>query len=265
PGMPEQLDKLNFEDEDINSFVLMASPFRGYIEGAKDNLDKIIPLINNIKRDGQGQNLLKGRDPAFFTNYELIKDLLGLIEKNNPLKKILNFNEDILGVYQYVLPRKDPYLPELFPEDPHSGKIILYWGVIGLVAAILGVEIEHLTAVVLAHELAHAYTHIGMDINRSRWNSLGFSKSDIDLKEGLAQYYAFQILQKIETQYNSVRTFSLLLKDQPAPYHKHIEFQNFSPEEIRLALIRIRNDNNGIGKFNTFKDYLEEARKLLNS
>ncbi len=124
--MPEKLNQLYFDDEDINYFVLLASPFRGYIEGAKDNIDMIIPLINNIQKHVPEQSLLKGRGPAFFTNYELLKELLGLIEKYNPLQKILNFNEDILGVYQYILPRKDPYFSGFIPDDPFSGKITLY-------------------------------------------------------------------------------------------------------------------------------------------
>ncbi len=129
----------------------------------------------------------------------------------------------------------------------------------------LGVEIEHLTAVVLAHELAHADTHIDKDINVSRWSSLGFAQSDTELKEGLAQYYTLQILKKIESQDNSIKTYRLLLKNQPAPYHKHEEFKDFTPEEIRLALIRIRNDTNGIGECTTFIKYLKKSHLILKS
>lgn len=70
---------------------------------------------------------------------------------------LLEVNEDVLGAYHYEV---NPILP---PERLQS-HIELYWGVIGLMAQVLGVTTESLTVVVLAHELAHAYTHRAADI-----------------------------------------------------------------------------------------------------
>jgi hypothetical protein len=47
------------------------------------------------------------------------------------------------------------------------------WGVIGLFSQILGLNPEALTIVVLAHELAHAYTHRTADIDGKFWDSAG--------------------------------------------------------------------------------------------
>jgi hypothetical protein len=61
--------------------------------------------------------------------------------------------------------------------------------VIGITARALGVSPDALTIVVLAHELAHAYAHLGRDIDNERWETEQFAKSDIDIVEGLAQFY----------------------------------------------------------------------------
>jgi hypothetical protein len=54
-------------------------------------------------------------------------------------------------------------------------QIRLYWVVIGIAARTLGVAVEALTIVVLAHELARAYTHLGRDIDNERWDTGHFA------------------------------------------------------------------------------------------
>ena len=61
---------------------------------------------------------------------------------------LFEYQEDTMGVYR--------------PQSFNSGEVILYWGAIGIAAKYLQVDIEDLTAVVLAHELAHGYTHLGL-------------------------------------------------------------------------------------------------------
>ncbi len=68
----------------------------------------------------------------------------------------------------------------------YSTQICLYWGVIGLVARLLGVSVEGLTITVLAHEYAHAYTHLGFDRSGGRWTGEAFGASEHELVEGLA-------------------------------------------------------------------------------
>jgi hypothetical protein len=55
--------------------------------------------------------------------------------------------------------------------------IRLYWGVIELVSEWLGCGIEDLAIVVLARELAHAYTQLGADIDGRRWAAPSFAKA----------------------------------------------------------------------------------------
>lgn len=69
----------------------------------------------------------------------------------------------------------------------------IHWVAIGVFASMceeFHYSSEQLTAVVLAHELAHAYTHVGFDTDGNQWRPdekmLG---SDIHIIEGLAQFY----------------------------------------------------------------------------
>ena len=50
---------------------------------------------------------------------------------------------------------------------------------------------------VLTHELAHAYTQLGADIDGRRWAAASFAKAETELKEGLAQYYTERVLRRV--------------------------------------------------------------------
>ena len=73
------------------------------------------------------------------------------LDQMHALERIFDIREDVLGAYYFRIP-----------------EIRLYWVVIGIVARVLAVSVEALTVVVLAHELAHAYTHLGLDIDNER-------------------------------------------------------------------------------------------------
>jgi hypothetical protein len=107
-----------------------------------------------------------------------------VLNKHDPLKRVLLVSEDFLGVYEYDA-------KDLFEDQRavNRATIRLYWGVIGLVSQWLGCAVEDLAVVVLTHELAHAYTQLGADIEGRRWAAPAFARSETALKEGLAQYY----------------------------------------------------------------------------
>ena len=142
-------------------------------------------------------------------------------------------NEDILGAYWY------------FPRDlrrEQRSYIELYWSVIGLLAQMLGTSVEALTVVVLAHECAHAYTHLGTDIDGERWDSTAFSQSDVFLKEGLAQYYTYQVCKLLEESLpEAIQAYFSLLIQQPDAYLTHCDWlESYTPEEVRLAALELR-------------------------
>lgn len=145
------------------------------------------------------------------------------------------------------------YLEHDYASEEGGARIELYWGVIGLVATQLAVAVEDLTVVVLAHELAHAYTHLGFDTNNIRWSNRGFSHSEVDLKEGLAQYYCRLALEHLEEVIpNCITVFDRLLEKQPHTYHAHLPwFERATPESVRHALVMLRhNEVISLAQFN---------------
>lgn len=194
------------------------------------------------------------------------------IGKFDPLKQVLSVREDILGVYR-CYEEKDAYRHHesstLFsPDDDHSGNradIQLYWAVIGLVSEWIGCSVEDLTIVVLAHELAHAYTQLGADIEGRRWPLSSFRYADIYLKEGLAQYYTQRVLERLTSKYKgALDAFKRMLPKQSEPYSVHEQWikDDFKPEEVRRAMLEIRRWNEGT--IVEFEQRLKAAKNDLN-
>ena len=130
-----------------------------------------------------------------------------MLDQHDPLKTVLAVNEDFLGIYEYDA-------RGLFADEQALNRAIirLYWGVIGLVSEWLGCAFEDLAVVVLTHELAHAYTQLGADIEGRRWAAPSFAKAESTLKEGLAQYYTDRVLHRLERRYGeALRVFFSLL------------------------------------------------------
>lgn len=162
-------------------------------------------------------------------------DLLKRLEASDPVVHVLGVSEDVLGAYHYQVGVRDD-----FALNP--ARIVLYWCVIGLVAEWLDCTVEDLTVVVLAHELSHAYTQLGADIDGRRWPSSHFSRAELPLKEGLAQFYTARALARVQGRFpKALEAFRALLAYQPAPYHAHEYWQaQFSPEVIRQAMLEVR-------------------------
>src|SRR5271169_4975095 len=86
----------------------------------------------------------------------------------------------------------------------------------------MGVAIEDLTVVVLTHELAHAYTHLGRDIDGARWGDEEFDKSALEVREGLAQFYTEVICEQLAPRTPGfLAAFQALLSLQSPPYLVH--------------------------------------------
>ena len=140
--------------------------------------------------------------------------------------------------------------------------IHLYWVLIGKWSQLLGVSVEDLTVVVLAHELAHAFTHVGLDIDGRRWEFDDFINADRELKEGLAQYYTARVLQRWDQLEDAYHAYQRLLPGQPSPYQVHREWLDcFTPEEVRTAFLRVRRSDSP--SYPLFQRYLQEAKVLL--
>lgn len=134
---------------------------------------------------------------------------------------------------------------------PRTRDVELNWIPIAIYCKSVSIPIEDLTIVVLAHELAHAYSHAGMDIDGNFWDTDCFLRSDLSVVEGLAQYFTLMFLRKIEqSDPGPLNAFVALLTDQASPYHAHELWAGASDigargEAIRLALLDARMEERG--------------------
>lgn len=255
-GLPERLMEFSFPDD--LSLVLAISPFRRDLNNILQGIRGCEDGWMRFPSTPEGQDYQENWDEHIPATRTTVKALLTLLEETDPIKKILSVNEDVLGVYRYA--RISPFG---YVDFYQNGTVELYWGVIGLVAGMMGVPIELLTGVVLTHELAHAYTHIGADIDGNRWDSEAFHNASTELVEGLAQYYTHMITYRLEQRFPHLfDIFSLLLRHQPDAYKTHDKWiREYKPEEVRYALLAIR--RSGKGALSEFEKELVSAKKAL--
>lgn len=172
---------------------------------------------------------------------EVLKEINGL-----GFKKVLTrIEEDTLGAYFFKRKR-----------------IEIYWVAIGIYAAQLEVSVEGLTLVTLAHELAHAYTHLGKDIDGVEWNTKAFANTDLHIVEGMAQFYTRAICRKLQSRIPSaLQAFETLLEHQSPEY---VEFQGWAEksrhqgEIVRFSMIQCR--SNEIIDYGSFLDVIQAQR-----
>jgi len=232
-----------------------SSIIKDLYNSSESTLKVVIPhLLTNQEVPKLVDELKTELEPA----NEIVKRLLEETQKIDLVKWLLNYNEDVLGVYRFCSVNK--------PQRGRGGdgsSIELYWGVIGLVSMMIGCSVEAITLVVLAHELAHAYTHLGFDIDGERWSNENFAKAETELVEGLAQYYTSRVctaLLGIDPSFN--RAYKTLLVKQPAPYRTHVPWlENYKPEEIRLSMIEGRRQS--IGELEDFNRLLLQSKNRL--
>lgn len=233
PGLPTALENVIFPDN--HELALLLSRYRSALEQSSDGLENILRLIEELNQRPEWKLLVEKGGPGAVETHQLVLMLLKRLIIEDPLITILGVDEDTLGIYRFS------------PLDEDLGssvaKIELYWGVIGLVAQWLPASVEDVTIVTLTHELAHAYTHLGADINGQRWAGAAFDDTERSVLEGLAQYYTQRALKRLERKLPTALTvFNTMLKKQSKVYHVHTEWEKMitTPEAVRRALIEFR-------------------------
>jgi len=131
---------------------------------------------------------------------------------------------------------------------PVAGKpnVLLYWVPIAVLAREWQWSVAGLTAVVLAHELAHAITHVGCDLDRRDWDTRSYCITESALHEFFAQYYAYRVTGfKKSPPFDKPATsvcrqiITELSKQQPEIYRAGIE-DSWPAEMMRSGLMRGR-------------------------
>lgn len=143
---------------------------------------------------------------------------------------------DPLGCYFFQgtdAPINEPFV--------NQSRIELYWHNIGVVAKKLGISIPDLTVVVLAHEVAHEFTHLGADLDGCRWPSGRFALVSTTAHEALAQHYCEEALRLMTGEHpGALDAFTRLLAVQSRVYTKRWPMMNKGAEGVRHGLLSMR-------------------------
>lgn len=153
--------------------------------------------------------------------------LLVALDHLEAIKRIVGCREDVLGAYFF-----------------QASEVRLYWVPLAIVSRLLGVPLDALTVVILAHELAHAYSHLGRDIDGEAWSTQDFADADLEMVEGIAQFYTQVICRGLMQRFPSaLHAFDALLANQGPAYTAFQRWtvgQERAGEIVRVAMIECR-------------------------
>jgi hypothetical protein len=230
PGFPARLAELidRHQDRVLWRLIIGQPKLGGIVEG----LNFLLPDWPEFEQWLDLPAVAKGSEPALTRTHEVAVALQSLAVTKKVLDELREIHEDILGVYRFA--------NRLAPA------IEIYWMANALVAGALGVRIEDLAVVTLAHELAHGYTHQGRDIDGLSWEDAGFAQSALEVKEGLAQFYTAVVAEKLASRAPAVHAaYDRLLELQTGPYLVHKKWLDGAPkqrgETVRFVLLQARN------------------------
>ena len=177
--------------------------------------------------------ILEGDQPDAAT-LQNVSQLLGKLSARlagqQITERILQFDEDVLGAYFYRRPA-----------------VSVFWTPIAILSATSGLSIESLAFVALTHELAHAYTHVGLDINGEDWDTTAFGRSTDELVEGFAQHYTERVCEHFKGQFSDgLNTFLEVRKHQPAPYTRYSDWPQAKDGETMRLYLREASERRGV-------------------
>ena len=223
PGLPPPLaDKLD-GDFGVEAVMLNRPLLSAVVEGMKfmaDARDLMRSADDTIIGPAQPEDLGNVRDTA--------QAWLAWAHENDVSQGLGELDVDVLGAYLFK------------PRD-----VLIFWLPISIFAAAHQFPIDALTVVVLAHELAHAYTHLGYDIDGFDWRTEDFSESDRAVVEGLAQFYTHIVCRNLSPSIpEAERVFDRLLAEQHAIYRTQTRWTatagEHSREVVRTGMVEGR-------------------------
>lgn len=251
PGFPKAWYALDACDDERAAQALIAAS-RPEIEGLGRSSAYVADLLDKV------ESLAPGLVPsverftqALVTTQDLARALLDLATQRSLVRGILAIEDDILGVYF---------------SEPGAYRIELYWAAIGIAAQELSVSIGDLATAVLIHELAHAYTIQGLDIDGRDWEQkLRYRDVERSVTEGLAQYYTHVVSRAMQSSpfaWGVHGAYRNLLAAQAGCYLVHRKWvDQFTGEVIRIALLKYRREH--AREFGRFEQLLLEESQSL--
>jgi mRNA-degrading endonuclease RelE of RelBE toxin-antitoxin system len=252
PGLPSALENLLSRVQEDSIEVLIAL-FEDDLEKLRASAHEVIRLLSGLSKYDPDLPECDGRyASAMSDSIDVANRLLQRISSAYLEKSIFAVQDDILGIYK---------------PTGSGGEVELFWAAIGIGARLLNVKIEDLTAVVLIHELAHGYTHLGRDGDNESWDTdWMFRRVDRAVVEGLAQYYTDIISERLgDTKAVGVHEAYLNLRRRQRGYYRvHDRWvESCTSEVVRSALLEYR--RNGCTGRNDFERMLHEQSKRLNA
>ncbi len=207
-GHPHDLEDVTFPD-DFEQIMLLGR-YRRSLEEAQYGALGLLTLRGELSRRPDPEKWILASESELRSTADWAACLLKVLSQHDPLETVLSVEKDVLGVYEYDA-------SDLLADERwvNRATIKLYWGVIGLVSEWMPCTVEDLTIVVLTHELAHAYTQLGADIEGRRWPVRAFHEAEIGLVEGLAQYYTDRVLRRLERRHEgALKVYETMLLRQ---------------------------------------------------
>jgi hypothetical protein len=227
-GFPAEVARLidKYQEIVLWRLIMLQPKLGGVVEG----LGGLLQQWDDFERWVGLPDVAKGSAPALERSVRVASALQTLAATRKVFQDLKEIQEDVLGAYHF---------------GPRGSHIEIYWMAQALFAAAFGVRIEDLTVVTLAHELAHAYTHIGRDIDGDAWRDPGFAQTEKAVVEGLAQYYTAVVTERLRARApEAFDTYRRLLEHQSAPYRAHESwFKKASvrrAEILRFAMLQAR-------------------------
>lgn len=229
-GLPDHFKQAlsDFEDSGLEWLLLNRPQIESSIKGlslisAGLDLFGVNRLLNNkhIPQDRIASSIEIAKCKNTF------ETLLKIADEFAFTKRIFDIEKDVFGIY-----------------TPHRPAVKIMWLPIAIVSLNNDIDPEALTVVVLAHELAHAYTHVGRDIDGNQWHTQDMVNAELKIVEGLAQYYTEAVCERLASRFpKALEVFNIFLDNQPECYTAYLnwfEKGERSGEVIRSALLECR-------------------------
>lgn len=164
---------------------------------------------------------------------------------------LAEFSSDVLGEYDS---RHQP-----------RPRIHLHALVIGLVSQALELSVNHVSLITLIHEYAHAYTHLGKDVDDNAWSLEGYENLDVTVKEAVAQFYTAYLCNELDKVNPGLKVaFDRLTSMQNSMYRQYQLWPcqgRHIGECVRIGIIKARKER--ISSESEFEACLNDAVRLI--
>jgi len=233
------------------------------------------------------ENILNNIDINIdFQEYEELKKIYKILKNPKYLPKNLNKNIDVILAYaQEKIQEVNRGLDEIihlmfrgllkqeglgtpfgrytYDANKRSGQITINFLTSFIFCIRYEINFKSFLINTYAHELAHAYNHLGQDKDGGNRYWKNFHEVDLYIKEGLAEFYSFQFAQKYQQKYPYlIECFEKTYNDQnfSEEYYEYRNWEN-TLEEVYMSMIIARRQD--IKDINRFRRLLQENKKVL--